>query len=275
MDITFDTIYEKSQDVFPNHTINFAEATWFDPWAIGLACLKGIEFKDQKDKQLILPKNEDMLTYLKRMHLNKILMEMTYNSFLKPLEQLEVNERENDNVCEILHCEFRDALEAQLSSKIRRMFRHFGLNELDEARATALVGELGNNVFDHNDGQWPSSIRGAIILAQHNPKKHRIEIVVADPGIGFSGSLRAADKTIPSDVEAIKLGMSGVTGRVGETRGNGLRVIQDWTINKFDGIVRIHSGDGLVVVDRNGQATKTVFPIIGTLASFVVRYKEQ
>ncbi len=274
MDITFDTIYKRYQEIFPGHTINFEKATWFDPWAIGLACLKGIEFKDQADKNLVLPKDADMLTYLKRMHFNKILMEFTYNSFLGPLRALEINEHDSDDVCEILHCEFRDALEAQLSSKIRRMFRHFGLNELDEARATALVGELGNNVFDHNDGQWPSSIRGAIILAQHNPNKHRIEIVVADPGIGFSGSLRAANKSIASDEDAIVLGMSGVTGRVGESRGNGLKVIQDWTINKFDGIVRIHSGSGLVVVDGNGQKAHSVFPIVGTLASFVVKYKQ-
>lgn len=117
IDITFDTVYEKYEEIFPAHTINLKEAKWFDPWAIGLACLKGIEFKDQVDKRLILPKNADMLTYLKRMHFNKVLMEFTYNSFLGPLAALNIDEHDNDNVCEILHCEFRDALEAQLASK--------------------------------------------------------------------------------------------------------------------------------------------------------------
>lgn len=49
--------------------------------------------------------------------------------------------------------------------QLKSMLKNFGLNVDDEARATALVGELGNNVFDHNDGQWPTDVRGAIILA--------------------------------------------------------------------------------------------------------------
>lgn len=96
---------------------------------------------------------------------------------------------------------------------------------------------------------------------------------MVDPGIGFSGSLKAVDPSVKTDVEAIQLGLRGVTGRVGEPRGNGLKIIQDWTINKFDGIVKIHSGNGLVVVDKDGQHTQTTFPILGTLASLMVKYE--
>ncbi len=273
MDITFDTIYKIQKEVFPGHTINLKKGTWFDPWAMGLACLKAIEFKDQPDKQLILPSDKNMLSYLKRMHFHELFSELTYKSFLTPLEKTEVNEKDNDNVCEILHCNFRDALEARLGSKIRRMFSHFGLNEDEEPMATSLVGELGNNVFDHNDGQWPTSVRGAIILAQMNPQKRSAEVVVADPGIGFSGSLKALNPNIESDVDAIKLGLTGVTGRVGEPRGQGLQIVKNWTIKNFAGIVRIHSGSGLVVIDAGGPDAQTVFPIVGTLASFVIKYK--
>jgi len=239
---------------------------------MGLACLKAIEFKDQPDKQLFLPSDKDMLSYLKRMHFHELFSELTYKSFLSSLEKTEVNEKDNDNVYEVLHCVFRDELDARLS-KIQRIFAHLGLNEVERSMATSLVGELGNNVFDHNDGQWPTSVRGAIILAQMNPKKRRVEVVVADPGIGFSGSLKALNPNIASDVEAIKLGLTGATGRIGEPRGQGLQIVQNWTIEKFAGIVRIHSGNGLVTVDANGQRAENVFPIIGTLASFVVKSK--
>ena len=47
---------------------------------------------------------------------------------------------------------------------------------------------------------------------------------------------------------------------------------QDWTINKFNGIVRIHSGNGLVIVDKDGIQSRVVNKILGTLASFVVTY---
>lgn len=273
MDLTFAEIYDECDKRFFDHTVNLENCTWLDPWVIGSACLKAIEYKNQPDKMIILPKEKDMKSYLKRMHFDSLLREITYKDFIKPLENIRINERENLNVQEIMHCKFRDEFEARLSSRIRLMFQKFGLTSDDENRATALVGELGNNVFDHNDGQWPTDVRGAIILAQHNPRKRQIEVVVADPGIGFSGSLKSVKKAIKNDVEAIQLGLSGVTGRIGELRGNGLTVIQDWTINKFNGIVRIHSGNGLVVVDKDGPKSETVFPILGTLASFMLIYK--
>lgn len=104
--------------------------------------------KDQPDKLLTLPERKDTLTYLNRMHFDVLLNEFAFRSFVQPLTDMTINENETDNVCEILHCEFRDEFEARL----RKMFRHFGLDDVNEARATALVGELGNNVFDHNDG---------------------------------------------------------------------------------------------------------------------------
>jgi len=273
MAITFDNIYQKDSEIFSSHTLNLMGWDWCDPWAIGLVCLKAIEYKDKDDKRFIPPAKKDVVLYLKRMHFDKFLEKLTYSVFLQEFQQTEIHERDNLNVHEIMYCEFRDDFGARLSSRIRMMFQNFGMNQDDESRATALVGELGNNVFDHNEGSWPTDVKGAIILAQHHPKKKQIEVVVADPGIGFRGSLRVVNPDLVSDIEAIKLGLSGVTGRIGEPRGNGLKVIQDWTINKFDGIVKIHSGSGLVVVDKNGQHTQTVFPVLGTLASFVVRYK--
>lgn len=272
MGITFDTIYKIQNEVFPGHTVDLQKGTWFDPWTMSLACLKAIEFKDETDKQLRLPSDKNMLSYLKRMHFHELFSELTYKSFLTQLEKTEVNEKDNDNVCEILHCIFRDELDARLG-KIQRMFEHFGLNEMERSMATSIVGELGNNVFDHNDGQWPTSVRGAIILAQMNPQKRMVEVVVADPGIGFSGSLKALNLNIASDVDAIELGLTGVTGRIGERRGQGLQIVQNWTIKNFAGIVRIHSGSGLIVIDTDGQHPETVFPIVGTLASFVIKYK--
>ncbi|MFA6135747.1 MAG: hypothetical protein WC705_00025 [Candidatus Paceibacterota bacterium] len=273
MDITFERIYIKFSEIFYDHTINLENWGWCDPWTIGLVCLKAIEYKDSQDKKLILPKDQDVVSYLKRMHLDKFLSELAYDSFLKPFIEKEMNEKENQNVLEILHCESRDDFDARLSSKIRMMFKNFGMDIDDESRATSLVGELGNNVFDHNAGSWPTNIGGAIILAQLNPRKKQIEVVVADPGIGFLGSLKVINPPPQNDIEAIKLGLNGVTGRIGEKRGDGLRIIQDWTINKFDGIVKIHSGSGLFIVNKDGQHPQSVFPILGTLASFVVKYK--
>jgi hypothetical protein len=73
-------------------------------------------------------------------------------------------------------------------------------------------------------------------------------------------------------MEAIKKGLEGNTGRVGEMRGNGLKLIQEWTVKKFSGQVMIHSGDGLAIVAQNGTQFRRVNKILGTIAQFVIHY---
>lgn len=272
MDLTFHTAYKKFGDIFHNGIINLDGVNFFSPWGMGLVCLKAIENMNKEDKNLILPNNIETLSYIKRVHFDKFMSEISYNSFLTGLDNIKINERENLNIHEIMHCSFRDEFAARLQSKIRAMFLSFGLNNNDEQKITGLVAELGNNVFDHNAGSWSTNIVGAIIIAQNYPKLKKIEVIVADPGVGFLGSLKVARPELKNNIDAIKIGLTGVTGRVGEKRGNGLITIQDWTINQLSGIVRIHSGNGLVVIDKNGQKEQVVSGILGTLAGLEIVY---
>ena len=132
-----------------------------------------------------MPASEDIKKYLKRMHFDSFMKEIGYEKFVHELEDIDIQERENMNVYEITHSLYRDDFNARLS-KIRLMFKNFGMDdENDTNRATVLVAELGNNVFDHNEGLWPLDVRGAIIIGQNYPKLKKIEFVVADPGVGF------------------------------------------------------------------------------------------
>lgn len=196
----------------------------------------------------------------------------TFAGDMQALSGLSVSEGNSPDMFEIVWSTFRDEFSARLVSRIRRMFQSFGMNEDEEQRATALVGELGNNVYDHNEGSWPTDVGGALIIAQQYPDQKRIEVVVADPGVGFLGSLKLAKPDLVDDIEAIRLGLQGVTGRVGEKRGNGLKLIQRWTIEDFKGILRIHSGSGLVEVDHTGTKATSVSKTLGTLAELVVFY---
>ncbi|GEM_PF-926733 len=273
MRLGFGEIYSRDAGWFNGDVIDLSKAGWCEPWGVGMICLRAIELKDQPKKELVLPKHHDVLTYLKRIHFPQFMDAMGYGAFLAPLNSLPMVEHPNLNLHEILHCTYRDEFNARLSSNIRLMLRNFGLRGEDEQRVTSLIGELGNNVFDHNEGVWPTNVGGAIMVAQNYPEKKFIEIAIADPGIGFLGSLKVRDPNLANDVDAIQLGLTGVTGRVGEKRGNGLRLVQDWTINKFNGKVRVHSGEGLVVVDEQGQKSSVVNRILGTLASVVIEYK--
>lgn len=223
-------------------------------------------------KKIILPQDSYAKSYLKRMRLDKILVELGYLEEATTLEAIDVPTRHNLNVQELQHCFYRDEFNARLDRFIS-MFENFGLDQNEAQRATSVVGELGNNVFDHNLGNWPTRISGCIIAAQHYPSTKRIEIAVGDPGVGFYGSLKTAFPEIKTDLDAIKKGLEGNSGRIGEDRGNGLRIIQQWTIQNFSGKVMIHSGNGLIIVGRTGMKEYAVNKILGTVAQFVINYK--
>ena len=273
MDFIFDNIYKKWNVVFQDSTIDLSSITFFDPWSMGIIALKAIENKNSDNKDIKFPIDGDKKKYLARMHFGDFIKKLAYEDAAQKLEQVKVNERENKNIQEIFHCEHRDQFNARLESGIRRMFQNFGMNIDDEQRATALVGELGNNVFDHNAGIWPLDVSGAIIIAQNYPEAKRIEVIVADPGVGFIGSLKTATPRPDNDIDAIKLGLRGISGRIGEKRGNGLLMIQDWTIKQFNGIIRIQSGTGLIEVNKGGIKEFIVNKILGTIAGLVVYYK--
>ena len=254
------------------HTIDLSCLEFMHPWAIGASCLFLIERQQFRDKNIILPTNKNLLCYLKRMHFDEQLKELDYMDAATILAKISISENENLNVHEIIHCRYADEFSARLG-RFERMFRNFGLNDEDAKRALVIFGELGNNVFDHNLGNWPTNFSGSIVVAQNYPQKKRIECVIADAGVGFLGSLRAAFPTLDGDIEAIRKGLEGYTGRIGESRGNGLKTIQNWTVNKFHGIVNIHSGKGLIQVDQDGIQTREVIPTLGTMAQFVLYYQ--
>lgn len=272
MNLNVGDIYIHKNEIIKGNTIDLEKVTFIHPWSVAFITLLLIERSSKKDKKLILPINYDVCTYLHRIKFQEMLRELKYNNEADSLESFAVPSHNNLNLQELMHCQYRDEFNARLD-KILQMFKNFGLNTEDASRATALVGELGNNVFDHNLGNWPTNVVGSILVAQRYPRLGKIEIAIADPGVGFLGSLKTAIPTLVTDLEAIRAGLSGNSGRVGEIRGNGLKLVQRWTIKNFAGMVMIHSGNGLVLVDKDGTSEYNVPDILGTVAQFVIHYK--
>lgn len=271
MDLNFDTFYQNYQKIIKGSVIDLSAVEFIHPWSIVMTCLLLIERTKDSTKKLILPNKAETKLYLKRMSFEKILNELGYTDEGEILKTMEAPIDPNLIIQELTHYYYRDEFNAKLS-RFLSMFKNFGLSQDDSSKATALVGELGNNVFDHNSGNWPTDVVGCIIAAQHYPDLRTIEVTVGDPGVGFYGSLKAAFPELRNDLEAIKKGLAGNTGRIGEVRGNGLKLIQQWTIQDFSGKVMIHSGEGLVTVDRNEMKEYTVNRILGTLAQFLIMY---
>jgi hypothetical protein len=272
MELSCSSIYNHLLKIIRNNTIDLSECTFIHPWALILICLLLVKKHNNNDKEIILPKSSEALFYLRRARLHEILKKLSYNQSADFLEKIFVNEKDNLNIQEIIHCNFRDEFNARLE-RFGKIFMNFGLRENDARLVVALIGELGNNVYDHNLGNWPTDISGCFITAQNYPQKKCLEFVIGDPGIGFLGSLKANFPGLSDDISAIKHGLAGNTGRINEDRGNGLKFIQNWTLENFSGNILIHSGKGLVFLDKDKIEGKEAVEIVGTIVQIMLYYK--
>jgi sensor histidine kinase regulating citrate/malate metabolism len=87
----------------------------------------------------------------------------------------------------------------------------------------AVAGEIGNNSFDHNLGNWPDE--PGVFFGFDLSKRC---IVLADRGQGVLQTLRKVRPEIPDDNEALKVAFTEViSGRAPEERGNGLKFVRN------------------------------------------------
>jgi hypothetical protein len=86
----------------------------------------------------------------------------------------------------------------------------------------SIVGEIGNNSFDHNLGSW-IDIRGIFFAYDLNKK----QIVLADRGQGIFQTLKRVLPKLTDDKEALKGAFTEkISGRAPERRGNGLKFVK-------------------------------------------------
>lgn len=92
---------------------------------------------------------------------------------------------------------------------------------------SAVAGEIGNNSFDHNLGNWPD-IAG-IFFAYDLSKR---EIVLADRGQGILATLKKVKPSLASHQNALLVAFTEIiSGRAPEARGNGLKFVKEVVTN--------------------------------------------
>lgn len=102
-----------------------------------------------------------------------------------------------------------------------------GLSKIDEIKNTfsllsAIAGEIGNNSYDHNLGNWPD-VRGIFFAYDLNKK----QIVLADRGLGLLKTLRKVKPELKNDAEALQVAFTEIiSSRMPEARGNGLKFVR-------------------------------------------------
>lgn len=87
----------------------------------------------------------------------------------------------------------------------------------------SVVGEIGNNSFDHNIGRWPDELG---VFFGYDIGKGLV--VLADRGLGVLQTLRQIRPDLPGHLEAMRVAFTEIiSGRSPERRGNGLKFVRE------------------------------------------------
>lgn len=110
----------------------------------------------------------------------------------------------------------------------------------------AIAGEVGDNSFAHNIGNWPD-IPG-IFFGYDLDKK---EIILADRGRGILKTLQRVRPSLKNDVDALRVAFTEIiSGRAPEERGNGLKFVRSVVANN-DINFYLKSGNAEVKIEKD------------------------
>jgi len=122
----------------------------------------------------------------------------------------------------IFYCQNSSVFQARLSrletdlGKIKRIQETYPL-------ITAITGEIGNNSFDHNLGNW-LDMPGIFFAYDLGQRK----IVLADRGQGILTTLKKVRPGLKNHHQALQVAFTEiVSGRFPEYRGNGLKFVKN------------------------------------------------
>lgn len=138
-------------------------------------------------------------------------------------------------------CETRDLFSARLSHFIP--MQKIGFPKEDLPLVISASGEIGNNSFDHNMGQW-KDIPGCWFEIQTT--RSRLWVLIADRGQGIYRSISRIISDIPEEKAVKMVFEKHISGRAPEKRGNGLKFVKI--------IITDGSGRGIACCSGKGSA---------------------
>lgn len=127
-----------------------------------------------------------------------------------------------------------------------------------------VAGEIGNNSFDHNLGNWPDT--PGVFFAYDIQKR---SIVLADRGLGILTTLKRVKPELGTDEEALRVAFTEIiSGRAPESRGNGLKFVRKIVAENPIGLL-FQSGDAELNLSKDSDALNikhSLEPFRGCLA---------
>ncbi len=119
------------------------------------------------------------------------------------------------------YCRTSDVFTEGRLSRLGRDLKKIGDLGIDYSLLTSMAGEIGDNSYAHNLGNWPD-IQGIFFAYDLNKRI----IVLADRGRGILETLKSVRPGLGSHKEALKVAFTEIiSGRFPERRGNGLKSV--------------------------------------------------
>lgn len=148
------------------------------------------------------------------------------------------------------HCPTRDVLQSRADKMVIQCAQISSIGD-DAYLLGLIVGEIGNNTFDHNLGNWRDE-RGAYFVYD---TQQRI-VVIADRGQGVLATLRQVRSSIADDCEALTVAFTEtLSGRAPEKRGNGLKLVAK-IVSEKGWQLDYRSGRGIYTIDAHTSICK-------------------
>lgn len=123
------------------------------------------------------------------------------------------------------YCQTRDVFQTRIDKMLRNLLNEKNVGDNRAYIISAIAGEIGNNSFDHNLGNW-RDIPG--IFFAYEIFETEIKIALADRGQGILSTLKKVKPELADDQEALKTAfLERISGRAPENRGNGLKFVKE------------------------------------------------
>ncbi len=145
---------------------------------------------------------------------------------------------------------------AVFQARLIKMQERLSLSKEEELQKifpliVAVAGEIGNNSFDHNLGNWPDA--PGIFFGYDLNKR---QVILADRGQGILKTLKRARPELANDSDALIVAFTEfVSGRTPEDRGNGLKFVKDVVERNLQSLT-FQTGDAELKLSKGSNELK-------------------
>lgn len=161
------------------------------------------------------------------------------------------------------YCQTRDVFQARLDKMLHEFLRSSKIAEEDAYILSAIVGEIGNNSFDHNLGNWPN-VPG--IFFGYSWEEQKLIVALVDRGKGVFATLAKVKPEIRDDEDALRVAFTEkISGRAPENRGNGLKFVKE-NVGLKNYHLTFISGKAKALLNEKMELHESDQPVNGTLA---------